>query len=196
MSIALIGSTGFIGTRILAEARRRNHEVSVISREQADILDSAQMVNAIRAHNAVISAYGNHGEPELIIDATRSLLAAVKEAGVPRLLAVGGAGSLEVAPGVQLMDAPGFPGAYAREARAQGYALDIYRSEKEVDWTYVSPAAEIAAGERTGKFRVGGDMLLMDSNHLSRISAEDFAVAIIDELERGRYSRARFSVAY
>lgn len=196
MRIALIGSTGFIGTRILAEARRRNHEVSAISREQADVLDSAQMANAIRTHDAVISAYGNHGEPELVIDATRSLLAATKAAGMTRLIAVGGAGSLEVAPGVQLMDAPGFPGEYAREARAQGQALDIYRSEKDLNWTYVSPAAEIAPGERTGKFRVGGDMLLTDPNQLSRISAEDFAVAIIDELERGRHSRTRFSVAY
>ena len=196
MKLALIGSTGFIGSRILAEARRRKHEVSAITREQANALDSAQVANAIRSHDVVVSAYGNHEQPDLIIDATRSLLAAVKEAGVGRVIAVGGAGCLEVAPGVQLADTPGFPEAYAREARAQRQALDIYRSEKNVDWTYVSPAAEIAPGERTGKFRVGGDVLLVDANQQSRISAEDFAVAILDELEHPRYSRARFTVAY
>ena len=196
MKIALIGPNGFIGSRILAEAELRHHELTPLAHAQVDIFNSDEVAKAIRGNDAVVSAYGNHQQPELIVDATRSLLSAVKAAGVKRLIAVGGAGSLEIAPGVQLMDAPGFPEAYLREARAQGEALRLYRAEREVDWTFASPATEIAAGARTGKFRTGGDALLTDAGGVSRISAEDFAIAIVDELERPQHVRSRFSAAY
>jgi putative NADH-flavin reductase len=125
-----------------------------------------------------------------------ALIAAVKKAGVKRLLVVGGAGSLEVAPGKVLMETPDFPEAYKAEARAGGTFLDTLRKEKDLDWTFLSPSAEFVPGKRTGEFRLGGNELLVDSTGKSWISMEDFAIAMVDELEHPKHTRQRFTVGY
>lgn len=196
MKIAMFGSTGFIGSRILAEARRRNCDVATIAHTQADILDPVQVADAIRDYDVAISAFGSHENPQLVVDAARSLLQAARGAGVPRVVVVGGAASLEVAAGLELVDTPSFPLQWKSEALAQRDALAVYRAERDVNWTYMSPAAEIFPGERTAVFRLGGDSLVVDAENRSRISAEDYAVAFMDEVEQPRHSRARFTAAY
>jgi uncharacterized protein len=211
MKIALIGATGMIGKRILEEALARGHEVTAIVRDPSrtvdgsdkanavvgNIFDVESIVHAIAGHDVVISAFGpKRDEEETLVDATRSLISAVKRAGVPRLLAVGGAGSLEVAPGVQLVDTPEFPDFIKPIALAHRDALEIYRQETELNWTNVSPAALIEPGERTGTYRTGIDQLVVNEKGESRISAEDYAVAMLDEVENPRFSRMRFTVAY
>jgi uncharacterized protein len=125
-----------------------------------------------------------------------ALIAAVKSAGVKRLLVVGGAGSLEVAPGKMLMDTDGFPEALKAEARAGTRFLERLRTEPDLDWIFLSPSADFAPGERTGHFRLGGDQLLGDADGKSHISMEDFAIAMIDEVEQHAHSRQRFTVGY
>ena len=150
-------------------------------------------------HDAVVSAFNYKpgvNPPSTIVEVTTPLLNGLKQAGVKRLLVVGGAGSLEVSPGVQLVDTPSFPEAYKPAALAQRDALKVYQQEKNIQWTYLSPAAEIAPGERTGSFRTGGDQLLTDASGKSFISMEDFAVAVIDELETPMHVRERFTVGY
>ncbi|MBO4272932.1 NAD(P)-dependent oxidoreductase [Microbispora triticiradicis] len=120
----------------------------------------------------------------------------VRQAGVRRLVQVGGAGSLEVAPGVRLVDTPDFPEVYKKEALAGAATLALYREAGDLDWTYVSPAAEIAPGERTGSYRLGGERLLTDAEGRSFVSAEDYAVAVADLLEKGGHARERITVAY
>lgn len=210
MKIALFGS-GMIGSRIALEALARGHEVTLVARTpgksglrhaklkevNGDARDSASIAAAVKDHDAVISAIGvGTGDQAGLLQSTAALLQGVKQAGVRRLLAVGGAGSLEVRPGLQLVDTPTFPDAYKAPALAHRQALALYRAEQGLDWTYLSPAALIAPGERTGKFRLGGEQLLVDDKGDSRISAEDYAVAMIDELERPRHSRRRFTLAY
>nr|WP_254696327.1 NAD(P)H-binding protein [Lysobacter enzymogenes] len=124
------------------------------------------------------------------------IVAATKQAGVPRLLVVGGAGSLEVAPGQQVLDQPGFPDEYRAGAEAMRSVLKTLREERELDWTFLSPAAHLVPGERTGRFRLGGDQLLVDAAGESKISVQDYAVALIDELEQPAHSRKRFTLAY
>jgi putative NADH-flavin reductase len=209
--IALLGATGMIGQRVLKEALLRGYKVTAVVRNASkvtekhenlsvvtgDLTDEESIVKAVSGHDVVISAYGPaHGNEQALIEASRTLIAAVKRAGVQRLLAVGGAGSLEVAPGLQLVDAPGFPDAYKPVALAHRDALTVYLEEKELDWTNVSPAAEIAPGERTGVYRTGTDQLVADEQGNSRISAEDYAVALVDEVENHAFSRRRFTVAY
>jgi putative NADH-flavin reductase len=133
-------------------------------------------------------------EPFLALN--RALVEGVRAVGVRRLVVVGGAGSLEVAPGQTVLDQPGFPETVLAEALAHRDALDFYRTLDDLDWTYVSPAADIAPGPRTGHFRLGGDRLLTDEHGNSRISAEDYAIAFVDELETPAHPRARMSVAY
>jgi uncharacterized protein len=203
MKIALIGATGNVGSRLLDELVRRGHTVTAISRnperlparpgvtaKRADAADKAALTAAVAGHDAVISSVRFLGsEP-------RTFIEAVKSAGVPRYLVVGGAGSLEVAPGARLVDSPSFPAAYKEEALAGAAFLDILRTESELDWTFVSPSALFVPGERTGKFRIGGDQLLADAQGNSSISYEDYAVAMVDEMERPAHSRRRFTVGY
>ena len=213
MKIALFGATGTIGQRILQEALRRGHDVTAIARDTArldgqqsprlrvvagDILDMHSVAAVVAGHDAVVSAYGPREEaPQTVVDASRSLIGGLTSAGVKRLVAVGGAGSLEVAPGVLLIDSPQFPEAWKEIARAHADALNVYRTEAGgLDWTSVSPPALIEPGERTGKFRLGTDQLLTDAQGQSRISAEDFAIALLDEVEKPRHVRQRFTVAY
>jgi putative NADH-flavin reductase len=203
MKIALIGATGNVGSRLLGELVRRGHAVTAISRnperspvrpgvtaKRADVADKAALAAAIAGHDAVISSVRFLGsEP-------RTFIEAVKSAGVPRYLVVGGAGSLEAAPGARLVDSPNFPAAYKEEALAGAAFLDTLRSEQELDWTFVSPSALFVPGERTTRFRIGGDQLLADPQGNSTISFEDYAVAMVDELERPAHSRRRFTVGY
>jgi putative NADH-flavin reductase len=207
MKIALFGASGTIGQRILKEARSRGHQVTVVARDKSridgipavkgDVLDSASVAEAVKGSDVVISAVGPRpGEdPKMVPQAATALLEGTKKAGVPRLLIVGGAGSLEVEPGIQLMDTPQFPREWKGIAEAHRDALEIYR-QSDMDWTYFSPAIFIEPGERTGKYRVGGDEVLMDSQRQSRISAEDYAVAMLDEAERPKLRRRRVTIAY
>ncbi|NUR88185.1 MAG: NAD(P)H-binding protein [Nonomuraea sp.] len=201
MKILLFGATGMIGRRLLSELERRGHEVTGVSRSgpvKGDVADTAKLA---AGYDAVISAIAppRDGSPPEgpFLAAQRALIDGVRQAGVDRLIVVGGAGGLQVAPGKDLVDTPDFPPMYKGEALAQRASLEVYRSEAgDVDWTYVSPAAEIAPGDRTGTYRLGTDQLLTDANGQSFISAEDFAVAIVDELERHAHPRTRFCVAY
>jgi len=203
MKIALIGATGNVGTRLLAELLGRGHQVTGIARHldklerrlgltarTADINDEAGLAAAIAGHDAVISSV------RFVSLNVGKLLAALKTAGVKRLLVVGGAGSLEVSPGLRLLDSSIFPPEFKEEAMAGAAFLADLRLESELDWTYLSPSAMFVPGERTGKFRLGADQLLTDAKGESRISMEDFAIAMVDELERPAHSRARFTVGY
>ncbi|MFE9765369.1 NAD(P)-dependent oxidoreductase [Streptomyces sp. NPDC005808] len=213
MKLVLFGATGMVGSRIATEASARGHQVTAVSRSGqspvpgvttavADISDRARVAELAAGADAVASACApprdgaNPQAPFLVMN--QSLVEGVRAAGVRRLVVVGGAGSLEVAPGQALADQPGFPEDYLPEALAQRDVLTYLRTldDEGLDWTYVSPAPEIAPGERTGRFRIGGDQLLTEDHHAGRISAEDYAVAFVDELEKDAHPRARMSVAY
>jgi hypothetical protein len=203
MKVALIGATGNVGSRILAELLSRGHAVTAIARhpekvpakpgvtaKHGDVFDKPALTALLAGHEAVISAVRFSGsDPRVLVDA-------VKASGVKRYLVVGGAGSLEVAPGQKLIDTPNFPEAYKPEASKGGAFLQMLRGENDLDWTFLSPSALIGAGTRTGKFRLGGDRLLKDDEGKSSISYEDYAVAMVDELEKPKHSRRRFTVGY
>lgn len=201
MKIALIGASGNVGSRILTELLNRGHKMTGIVRhpeklqpryglavQRGDVNNEAQLAPLLEGHDAVISAVKFQ-----LVD-PKILIQSVKQAGVKRLLVVGGAGSLEVSPGLQLVDTPDFPDAYKAEAFAGRDFLNTLRGEHELNWTFVSPSADFAPGKRTGKFCIGTDQLLVGSNGESNISMEDFAIAFVDELETPRHSRQRFTV--
>ncbi|WP_406124191.1 NAD(P)-dependent oxidoreductase [Streptomyces sp. NBC_00989] len=212
MKLVLFGATGMVGSRIATEASARGHQVLAVSRSgqspvpgvtatAADASDPENVAEVARGADAVASACvpprdgSDPRGPFLALN--EALVAGVRAAGAGRLLVVGGAGGLEVAPGQALSDQPGFPEAYLPEAHAHRDVLAYYRGlDDSLDWTYVSPAAEIAPGTRTGRFRVGGDRFMTDDQGRSFISAEDYAVAFVDELERHTHPRGRMSVAY
>lgn len=158
--------------------------------KNGDADQTAQLAPLLAGHDAVLSAM------KFATSNAASLIAAVKQAGVNRLMVVGGAATLEVAPAHMLIDAPGFPAAYRPEAEAGRRFLDVLRAERTLDWTFLSPSAEFVPGERTGKFRLGSDQLLTDANGKSWISMEDYAIAFVDELETPKHSRQRFTVGY
>jgi putative NADH-flavin reductase len=213
MRIAIIGATGQVGTPLLNEALSRGHHVTAIvqhpeklpahehlTARKGDVYDTAALAGQLKGFDAVISAFNpGWADPEIgahQLQGTDSIIAATKSAGVKRLLVVGGAGSLEVAPGLDVVDTPDFPDAWKAGALAVRESLKHLRTEKELDWTFLSPAAHLEPGARTGKFRLGGDTLLVDAAGESRISLPDYAVAMIDELESPQHSRQRFTVAY
>jgi putative NADH-flavin reductase len=210
LKIALFGATGMIGSRIAAEALARGHEVTAIARQPkpvdglpqlkvipGDLFDAASNAGRIAGFNAIASAYGpGQGDASKVIEATRALIELARNSGVKRLVAVGGAGSLEVAPGRQLVDTEGFPDIYKAVALAHREALGLYRTLDDVDWTFFAPAAMIAPGTKTGTFRTGTDSLIVDTNGASKISAEDYATAFVDEIEQGRFVRRIATVAY
>jgi hypothetical protein len=212
MKIAVFGASGRIGSRIVNEALNRGVEVTAIVRHpenythesphlrvtRGDIFDSDDVESAVFDHDAVVSAYNySHGAtPSTLAEVATPLLNGLKQAHVKRLLIVGGAGSLEVSPGVQLVDTPNFPEAYKPAALAHREALKIYQKEKDIEWTYLSPAAEIAPGERTGNFRTGTNQLIRDEHGKSFISMEDYAVAVVDELMNPHHIWERFTVGY
>jgi hypothetical protein len=211
LKIALFGATGMIGSRIAAEAAHRGHQVTALSRNpervpagianlraaQADVLDAASVSAAARGHDVVASAYAPpHDNLATLDKATHALVDGTRAAGVKRLVVVGGAGSLQVAPGKQLVDAEVFPDAYKAIALAHRDVLSYYRTISDLDWTFFAPAASIAPGERTGVFRTGADSLIADAQGNSTISAEDYAVAFVDELEQGHFVRQLATAAY
>ncbi|RYF82586.1 MAG: NAD(P)-dependent oxidoreductase [Comamonadaceae bacterium] len=202
--VVLLGITGRAGSRIATELLQRGHTVTGIARNvskaqpqagltlvAADATDAATLAPLLQGHDAVVSSTRFADG----IDAP-TLLTAAKQAGVPRVLVVGGAGSLEVAPGVALIDTPQFPDAYKAEAGAGRVFLNALRDETAIDWTFLSPAALFEPGERTGAFRLGGDQFMADAQGNSRISMEDYAIALVDEIETPKHSRQRFAVAY
>ncbi|UBU11743.1 NAD(P)-dependent oxidoreductase [Nonomuraea gerenzanensis] len=200
MKILLFGATGMVGQRIAAELRERGHEVTGLSRTgpvKGDVHDTAKLAEG---HDVIVSAIapprdGSEPEPPFLA-ANRALIDGARTSGVRRVIVVGGAGSLQVAPGQDLVDTPDFPDVYKKEALAGRALLRLYREVEDLDWTFVSPAAQIAPGERTGIYRLGGDLLLTDSEGRSFITAEDFAVAIADEVDDQAHPRQRISVAY
>ncbi len=209
MKVVLFGASGMIGSRVLDELVRRGNTVTAVVRHpekvkssgavaaiEGDLTDPAAVTAAANSADAVISAYSPpHSEPEEIVGAIHSLLAGLAQAGVRRLIVVGGAGSLEIAPGVRLVDTPSFPGAWKRIALAHCDVLAVLK-QSDFDWTYFSPAALIEPGQRTGKFRLGGTRLLANDHGDSKISAEDYAIALVDELEQPRHVRQQFTAAY
>lgn len=200
--IALIGASGRAGSRILKELTDRGHSATAIARnpenipalpkvtaEKGDALDGPKLASLLKGHDAVISAVNfGSSDPQTLIEAVRS-------AGVKRYLVVGGAGTLEIAPGQRLIDQPFFPKEYVPEASKGAKFLEILKGETELEWTFLSPSAEIFEGERTGQFRLGKDSLLSNEDG-SRISFEDYAIALVDELERPAHIRQRFTVGY
>jgi putative NADH-flavin reductase len=203
MKIAVIGASGNAGSRITTELAGRGHQVTAIARHperiaasagvtptKGDVMDQAGLARLVTGHDAVISSV------HFLASDPVKLIAAARESKVGRYLVVGGAGSLEVSPGVRLVTTPSFPVAYKAEAEAGAAFLDLLRAEPELNWTFLSPSALFVAGERTGKFRLGTDQLLTASDGKSWISFEDFAVALADELERPAHIRRRFTVGY
>lgn len=209
MKVALSGATGRAGSRILTELVSRGHQVLALVREPQslapragvtvtvdDLSDVDRLAGAIEGTDALISAYAPPpNDVEELARATRRLTDAVARSGVPRFLMVGGAGSLEVAPGVTLLDSGKLPPEWLPIARAHAQALEGLRSSS-INWTYLAPAAYFDPGERTGRFRLGTDELIVDAEGNSRISMEDYAIAMVDELEEPKHPRARFSVGY
>ena len=203
MKLAIVGATGFIGQYIFNEAVTRKHQVLALVRNPAKITSSTQVTpKKVDAQNptaltaaladqdaAVISI---HYENQNIV----SIINAVKISKVKRVLFIGGAASLEVAPGVQLLDTPEFPDQWKATAEAAKNLLNILKGEKELNWVYVSPSAFIEPSERTGKFRLGLDQLLLNEKGESRISTQDFAIAVLDELENPQHKQLRFTVGY
>ncbi len=212
MQIALIGASGFIGSALLKEALARGHFVrALVGRPErlepherleavkVDVFDGSALTQALRGRDAVISAFSGHAAEDVrghYLHGLKTIVASVKAAGVPRFLVVGGAGSLEVAPGRQLVDTPDFPAQWQASALGARDALNLMREEKALDWTMLSPSAYIHPGERTGTFRLGDDRLLVGAEGKSEISTQDYAVAMLDELERPAHSRRRFTVGY
>lgn len=212
MKIALFGAGGAIGQSIAAEALSRGHQVTAVARDpstfklahekltvvKGDAADAESVSKAVANHDAAVSAVGPTGENTdqgFLVKVAHSLTNGLTKAGVSRLVVVGGAGSLEVAPGVQLVDAPVFPAAWRGIALAHRDSLDVFRTA-DLDWTYISPAAYIEPGERTGRYRKGTTQLITDEQGNSRISIPDYAIALVDEIENATAVRSQMTVAY
>jgi putative NADH-flavin reductase len=197
MKIVVFGPTGMIGSCIAAELSQRGHEVVGASRTGGtDMTDPAAVSAAVSGADAVVSSISARGVAYTLTDAARSLVEGMRQAGTTRVVVVGGAASLEVAPGVRLFDTPEFPEEYKAEATQGIDMLAFYRGITDLDWTYVSPAAFIHPGERKGSYRLGGDQFLTDDDGNSEISAEDYAIAIADLVEQGGHARERVAVAW
>ncbi len=210
--IAIIGASGYVGTALLNEAVKRGHQVSALVRHpekiaananvtavKVDVLDTDGLAALLKGHDLVISAY-NPGWQEadirnIHIKGSKSISEAVKKAGIKRLIAVGGAGSLEIN-GAQLVDSPEFPAEYKEGALGARQALNDLKTENELDWSFVSPAILLVPGEATGTFRLGTDSPVFDDKGESKITVGDLAVAILDEAEQGKHIRQRFTAAY
>ena len=211
MIIVIYGASGMIGSRILAEALSRRHEVIAVVRSpekivpqqrltvvRGDATDAASVASSAEGADVAISAFSPGNENALLTKNAYALLDGLALARVPRVIVVGGASSLEIAPGKKLIDLPEFPDIYRPRATEQAKALDIFRASHSaaVTWTFVSPSEEIAPGRRTGTFRLGRDQLLIAADGKSHISAEDFAIALVDEAESPQHPNQRFTVGY
>jgi hypothetical protein len=221
MKIVLYGATGNVGSRILTELLGRHHEVVAVVRNldkdpgklapndgltviQGDLSSVEGIAEAIGGAQALVSAYGSPPDkPDQSIDVTKREIAAIQQVSqqasapeyAPRLMVVGGAGNLEVTPGVMLVDAKDFPAQWKPVALAHVKVLELLR-ESSIDWTYLSPSALLQPGQRTGNFRLGQDALLTAADGKSWISMEDYAIALVDELEQPQHRRQRFTVGY
>lgn len=197
MKIVVFGPTGMIGSRVVAELERRGHDVTGASRTTGtDITDAAAVERAVAGHDAVVVATSTRGSDDTFSDVAQALFDGLRRASVARVVNVGGAGSLEVEPGVRLVDTPDFPEPAKAEASEAADALALWREVDDLDWTYVSPGAYIHPGERTGSYRLGGDAFVTDGKPMQEVSAEDFAIGIADLVERGDHVRERVSVAW
>jgi uncharacterized protein len=211
MKLVVFGATGRLGSCLVDEALARGHQVTAAVRDPtgfdadgrdvdvfaADATDPVTVAVAAAGQDAALSAVTQHDAPEVLSEAALGLLEGVSRAGVKRLVVAGGAGSLEVAPGVRAMDTPEFHEDWKPEATAQANALEVYRgADTDVAWSYISPAALLEPGERTGAYRVGGEQMLSDEQGKSRITMEDFAIAMLDEAETQKHPRRRFTVAH
>ena len=212
MKIALVGATGNIGRQIARHALANGHQVTAIVRSEkqlpaeldgaapaiAPLDDSAALAAVIAGHDVLASAYGPRPGDDIgqIAVVAGQLLEAARQAGVPRLVVVGGAGSLEVAPGVQLVDTPDFPAAYKPFALAAREALKTLQAVQDIDWTFFSPAAEIGPGEERGQYRVQARSFLADAEGHSRISYADYGAAFVEELETHAHPRQIITAAY
>lgn len=212
MKIAVLGASGWIGSHILNEAKQRGHDVVALVRDPSKVQHSnieihtvdllsngTELVKAISGVDTVIASIGGRtlGNHQIVGHTAQQLLTALPKANVKRLLWVGGAGSMQVAPGISLVSTAEFPEEYKSEAIAQGEALDVFKQDTStVDWTFVSPAAEIFPGETLSQYRVGAEQLIVDENGASRISVGDYAKAMIDELESHQHPRQQIGVAY
>ncbi|KLK92570.1 3-beta hydroxysteroid dehydrogenase [Microvirga vignae] len=200
--IALIGASGNVGSRILTELSDRGHQVTAIARNpdkipslpgvtavMGDVKDRSGPAALLAGHDAVVSSVR-------FLDADFDVLVdAVRASGMKRFLVVGGAGSLEVAPGERLVDQVDFPAQYKPEALRGAEFLDLLKTVNDLDWTFLSPSARFLPGQRTGKFRLGKDQLLTTDNG-SSISSDDYAIAMVDEIEDPKHPRQRFTVGY
>jgi putative NADH-flavin reductase len=209
MHVALYGATGQSGSRILAELLSRGHQVTAIVRDplklttqpaltvvQGDVSSVETIASKINGTDAVISAYAPPpDDTDQILAVNEHFVEAVKQAGVPRFIYVGGAASLEIAPGVTLLDSGHVPAAWVPIATSHARALEAIK-KSEINWTSFSPAAFFEAGQRTGKFRLGKNTLIADEKQDSRISFEDYAIALVDELENPKHERERFTIGY
>jgi putative NADH-flavin reductase len=203
MKVAHIGATGKVGGKILEELLRRGHTVTVISRhpERApasknvsfspgDITNPAALAPILRNHDAIISS------ATFLPGSSPQLVDAVRRSGVKRYIAVGGAGSLEVAPGKLLKDSGKIPPEWLPAINEGAELLKLLRADKQLDWTFFSPAALIGPGKRTGEFRLGSDQLVTTPDGKSSISYDDYAIALVDELEKPQHIRQRFTIGY
>jgi putative NADH-flavin reductase len=216
MKIALIGATGFVGTALLKELTDRGHEVTAIARhpeklqatklihpKAGDVMDAKQVADLVKGNDAVVSAYNsgwtNPRIYEDFMDASHAIQEGVKKSGVKRLIVIGGAGSLEIKPGLQLIDTAQFPAEYKHGASAARDYLNELKNEKDLEWTFFSPAILMNhenSGERKGHYRLGVDNPVFDDKGQSVLSVEDLALVIVDELEHPRHIRRRFTAAY
>jgi uncharacterized protein len=208
MTLALIGASGTIGQQITLEALVRGHHVTALVRHperfpiahprlsvtRVDLFDPANLAEAFAQASVIINATGDHSTDvhTFFVQSTRALIEGVQRAGDKRLITVGGAGSLEVAPGVQLADTPGFPAQFRPIALAQRETLKMYRASS-IDWTFFSPSALIGPGKRTGRYQLGTDQLLSNEQGDSFISIADYAVALLNEIDEPRFIRQRFT---
>lgn len=214
-NVVLIGASGFVGTAILNELLNRGYRVTAIVRNpgkisvsspnltvvEADISDTNALIEACKGKDAVISAYNpgwsNPNIYEEILKNYPLILDAVKKSGVKRMLFVGGAGTLYYAPGKRVMDSGAIPAELIGGVKSLGeFYLNTLSREKEIDWVFFSPASMLEPGKRTGKFRLGKDDLIVDEKGKSHISVEDYAMAMVDELEQGNHHRERFTIGY
>jgi uncharacterized protein len=216
MKIALIGATGFVGTALLKELTDRGHEVTAIARHpeklkatslvhprSGDVMDAKQVADLVKGNDAVVSAYNsgwtNPRIYEDFMEASRAIQDGVKGSGVKRLIVIGGAGSLEIKPGLQLIDTPQFPAEYKRGASAARDYLHELKKEKDLEWTFFSPAIFMNhenSGVRKGHYRLSLDTPVFDADGKSVLSVEDLALVIVDELEKPRHIRQRFTAGY
>jgi putative NADH-flavin reductase len=218
MKVALIGASGFVGSKILAEALHRGHEVTAIVRhpekiqpdknlntKKADVLDVDELAKLLAGHDVIVSAFnpargvaGAHVY-DLHVQGHKAILVAANKSGAKRFLGVGGAASLKTPEGIELIDSPQFPAAYEQFKPGIRGTRELYyllKQEPSLDWVFIAPSVVIAPGERTGKFRIGKDHVLYNDNGESKISLEDYAAALVDEMERPQHHRERITIGY